>query len=500
MGLVRLGSVSRWLLLAGVTTLASAPRARAEPAATSATRPADATEAARTHFKNGVKLYQDGNYAAALTEFEAAYELKPGPGSLQNVALCQKALFRYAEAADSLTRLLTRHDAELSDAERSAAQRAHDELEALVGSVTLALSPPNADVTLDGRPLSTAERVSPLRLNVGEHTLSANAPGYTNATERIHVASGQQGVTVRLELTPTAAFIDVSSADPGASIAIDGRPIAFGHVLAPVAPDAPHLVQIYKDYAAAFERRVTASLGQTVVVSGEPGLAALPSPESNDGAQAGMLARGTKTAAGWFVVGSASLLATASAPFRFDLSRARSSAWGLGARGGYRLRPAVALAGLVEFDLLTVRHACDEYAGELASTPVLCGDAHEIVANYLERSLRFGPTLELMSSDPHLRALGALGLGAVWHQIRLATQTHAGVDPFVLFEAGFEANSKHALFALTAQLMLDGTRNMIDARSLGPDGSVHEPAFDRTQRTFAYVGINLRAGYSAWSP
>src|SRR5690349_9925791 len=68
----------------------SAPAGPAAPPA--APDPAQvATEAARAHFKTGIKLYRDGNYPGALAEFEAAYELKPGPGSLQNVALCQKA-------------------------------------------------------------------------------------------------------------------------------------------------------------------------------------------------------------------------------------------------------------------------------------------------------------------------------------------------------------------------------------------------------------------------
>ncbi|HEX6766936.1 MAG TPA: hypothetical protein VF103_15680, partial [Polyangiaceae bacterium] len=88
--------------------------------------PADANEPdaktleARRHFKAGVKLYQDGSYATALAEFEAAYENKPGPGSLQNVALCQKALLRYPEAADTLHHLLERHGAELSEEEKTA--------------------------------------------------------------------------------------------------------------------------------------------------------------------------------------------------------------------------------------------------------------------------------------------------------------------------------------------------------------------------------------------
>ena len=78
------------------------------------------TTEARRHFKNGLGLYQSGNYAGALAEFEAAYEEKPGPGSLQNVALCQKALLRYAEAADTLKLLLERHESELSEDEKTA--------------------------------------------------------------------------------------------------------------------------------------------------------------------------------------------------------------------------------------------------------------------------------------------------------------------------------------------------------------------------------------------
>src|SRR5688572_19796093 len=73
------------------------------------------TELARRHFKNGVKLFQDQNYHGALAEFEAAYELKPGAASIQNVALCLKALFRYAEAAEKLEQLLSRHAGEVSE-------------------------------------------------------------------------------------------------------------------------------------------------------------------------------------------------------------------------------------------------------------------------------------------------------------------------------------------------------------------------------------------------
>src|SRR5450432_2289645 len=88
----------------------------------------DPTTEARRHFKIGVRLYQDTNYQGALAEFEAAYAAKPGPGSLQNVALCQKALFRYREAAATLDQLLSKHAAELSEGEQKAVRDAIAEL------------------------------------------------------------------------------------------------------------------------------------------------------------------------------------------------------------------------------------------------------------------------------------------------------------------------------------------------------------------------------------
>ena len=140
-------------LLAGSVRVApgSAPRpcAAAELAQRRHLPPAPAkgaaderTELARRHFKNGVKLFQDKNYQGALAEFEAAYELKPGASSLQNIALCLKALFRYAEAARKLDLLLARHGGELSDDERRAVREAIDELNQLVGSIRAARASP----------------------------------------------------------------------------------------------------------------------------------------------------------------------------------------------------------------------------------------------------------------------------------------------------------------------------------------------------------------------
>jgi hypothetical protein len=425
--------------------------ANAEPPGTQPASPraADVTEAARAHFKAGMRLYQDQNFAGALVEFQAAYELKPGPGSLQNVALCQKALFRYGEAADSLTQLLTLHDAALSEAERSAAKRARDELEALVGPVRLVVVPPTAEVTVDGRVLTGVDRSGRLRLSVGEHTLGASAPGYAPLTTTIQVQSGQPELAVELTL---------QAAPPTAPVAPSDAPSAAGTPSAtPGAPGAP------------------------------------PPPPAPPTATA-------KAATGWYGVGSVSLLATGATPFRFDLSTARSGAFALGAHAGYRLKPAVALEGLLEYEVLKVRHACDEAAGNAAPKAVACDADDAIFVNYLIRSFRFGPTLELMTTDPRFRAVGGIGAGGVWHELRLGLERGAGVDPYLLLEIGVAANTKHVLFTLVAQTVVDGTRQMIGGRYLDSENTIHEDAFEQSGRALTYVGLNLRVGYSQWAP
>src|SRR3569623_872247 len=67
--------------------------------------PANLAEA-RLHFQQGVALFRDQNFDAALAEFRGAYGISGEPVVLYNVGLTFKALFRYAEAIDVLERYL----------------------------------------------------------------------------------------------------------------------------------------------------------------------------------------------------------------------------------------------------------------------------------------------------------------------------------------------------------------------------------------------------------
>lgn len=408
------------------------------------------TEIARTHFRTGVKLYKEGDYAGALAEFEAAYTAKPGPGSLQNIALCDKALLRYAEAVAALTRLLAEHGRELSDAERHAAESAKAELEALTATVRVEVTPANAEVTLDGQPFTPVELSAPTRVNVGEHTFAASAPGYSPATRSVSLASGTGEVVVTLALERA----------PGSD---------------------------------------------TAVVSGS----AVPAPSRPPTAAAARAPAHGRPALGWYAMGSAGVYVATAPPFRFDLSEASSHLFGFGVRGGRRLRPPVAVEVLVAYSALKVKNACDSRRGELSEPPIACGTpaAAALDVSYTLRSVRFGPNVALMTTDPRVRLLGGLGVGLVWHDLHCqgcsagVEEKSTGVDGYFLAELGAGANVRHMLVALALQTIIDGTKNMIAGRNVGTEAApIQEEAYARSNQAAGYVGLELRLGFSEWAP
>jgi hypothetical protein len=85
---------------------------------------AQAADDAKRHFTNGVHLFEDRNFAGALVEFEASYQKNPTAVALQNIAVCQKGLFRYADAISTLERMLRDFATQLSLEDKKAAEDA----------------------------------------------------------------------------------------------------------------------------------------------------------------------------------------------------------------------------------------------------------------------------------------------------------------------------------------------------------------------------------------
>src|SRR4051812_24973181 len=58
----------------------------------------EAKEEAASHFSKGIDFYKEGNYAAALAEFRAAYKALPSYEVLFNIGLSERRLFKYGDS------------------------------------------------------------------------------------------------------------------------------------------------------------------------------------------------------------------------------------------------------------------------------------------------------------------------------------------------------------------------------------------------------------------
>ena len=86
-------------ILVAVLALVASDAARAQPTAQE--------EEARRHFQTAMALFEAGDFELALTEFQAAYDAKPHPSVLRNVAATQEKLRRYPDAIRTLDRYLS---------------------------------------------------------------------------------------------------------------------------------------------------------------------------------------------------------------------------------------------------------------------------------------------------------------------------------------------------------------------------------------------------------
>jgi hypothetical protein len=473
--------------LGAAPVFAQSPSAEGQPAAAA---PDEQTLQARRHFKSGTKLYRDGNYGGALAEFEEAYRLKPGAGSLQNIALSQKGLFRYAEAAGSLEQLLARHAGELSEGERKAVDDALAELRGLMASVRLRVRPEGARILLDGRPLQPSDLAAPIILNVGEHALSVDAPGYAPERRLLRVAGGQRELPVEVDLKCVAGFVDVTSNDPTANIAIDGLPKARRAYRGPVEPDTDHLLQVYREGVEPFEQTFQVGLCKTVSIRAVlEGLESAPAGDADDASAPLPGAPPRKVQRGFYGLVSLDLLGLSKQPLNLDATEAQSGG-GLGAlglRAGYRLSNPVALDLMLDAGFLQV---------------VGAPDAEGNKRDYSLRSIHFGPTLKLMTTGEKLRFVTTVGAGIVHHRLAIAAfgETRAaevrGVDPFFLLELGLGFNYKQFLGEIALMALIDGsTALQKDLR-----GEANQGLTKDLGTTLPMAGIGLRGGFSQWRP
>jgi tetratricopeptide (TPR) repeat protein len=164
--------------------------ARAEPAAPAA--PATDTDEARQHFADGLKLYKDGDFDAALVQFERAYTIKPNYKVLYNIAQTYFQLREYVEARDDMARYLKEGGSAIDPERQAAASKDLADLEKRVAKVTLTVNVVGATVLVDGKKVGTTPLREPISVSEGQRTISVETPNRGARERLVRLAGGEQ--------------------------------------------------------------------------------------------------------------------------------------------------------------------------------------------------------------------------------------------------------------------------------------------------------------------
>lgn len=151
-------------------------------------------------FRRGVQLVKENNYAAALVEFQRAYQIDPKYQVLYNIGESYYQLQDYANALRTFQRYLAEGGSRIAAKRRKEVEAEMVTLSARVAMLTILTSEPGAAVTVDDVAVGTTP-LATLMVNAGRRKVTATLPGRFPVTGTVDLA-GRDRQTIRLEIGP----------------------------------------------------------------------------------------------------------------------------------------------------------------------------------------------------------------------------------------------------------------------------------------------------------
>jgi tetratricopeptide (TPR) repeat protein len=218
----------------------------------------------RRHFAQGVALYQEGNFPAALAEFQAAYDVAPAASILYNIGLTQKALFHYSEAITALERYLNEgpREGRIKPDRRKEVAEVIEGMKALLAPVSFALRPATATLTIDGRATALPDSHT-LSLPAGNHVAVVSADDHEPQRREFSVVAAQpQLVAVELKAIPRTGRVRITSSQPGTAVEVDGQGRGFAPLELELGPGG-HQLLARREGFEPYRAEVMLAAGQT---------------------------------------------------------------------------------------------------------------------------------------------------------------------------------------------------------------------------------------------
>jgi hypothetical protein len=151
---------------------------------------APAAGEADAHFRRGIDLYKEADFAAALIEFRRAYELDPKFQALYNIGETYFQLQDYANALKTLDKYLHDGGEKISAGRREEVQKEVDKLRTRVATIDVTTNVPDVDISVDDLPVGKTPLAAPLVVSAGRRKLTASKPGKPPISQVIELAGG----------------------------------------------------------------------------------------------------------------------------------------------------------------------------------------------------------------------------------------------------------------------------------------------------------------------
>ena len=269
-----------------LATFAFAPNARAD----------DDPKVAREEFVRGAQLVKDADWAGALAAFETSARLKAHPVTTYNIGACLRAMGQYTRARKAFAAALEESGKapglDLSPALAEETRRYVADLDRLLATLELTITPEEALIAIDGRPLEPASpalsaarggttvvagtlppgpaKAAPkgrfrVVVDPGTHVITISRPGFAEAVDKQTLVPGAT-VQRKLDLDRLPAQIRVTSNFVGAQVLVNEADVG----LTPLEisrPAGKYHVVVKKPGFLVFDTSANADPGQNLNVT-----------------------------------------------------------------------------------------------------------------------------------------------------------------------------------------------------------------------------------------
>jgi hypothetical protein len=228
---------------------------------TSGRASADSKQEAAEHFASGVRLIDIGKVQEGLQEFLRAYELSPNYVVLYNIAQARVDLHQYCQAEQALRDYLREGGPHISKARRTTVDKQINDLEEKIGKLDIQVNVPGAAILVDGVEIGRSPLKDSVKVDAGEHVVSATASGYLPVEQQVSL-NGKQQVALHWSLSseePSASTTPRASRSTDTFTQLPPALPASGTGIAPTPVNQPKPVQ--RDRTASSSGGVQRGIG-----------------------------------------------------------------------------------------------------------------------------------------------------------------------------------------------------------------------------------------------